>query len=70
MTAAVFDSKELIGISCGLVPKASCIDGNDCNRGGCPFCVSGSDVCLDSGGDIYPLLPLFTATTELAVEVG
>ena len=70
MTVAAFDSKELIGMSCGLVPRASCIDGSDCNRGACPLSFSCSDVCLDSGGDIYPLLPVFIPTTELAVEDG
>ena len=70
MTAADFDSNELIGMSCGLLPRASCIDGNDCNRGACPFSFSCSELCLDSGGDIYPLLPLLIPTTELAVEVG
>ena len=51
MTAADFESKELMEMCCSF-PNASCIDGNDCIFDGCAASFSGSDVCLDSGGDM------------------
>lgn len=70
MTAADLESRELIEMLCFSFPKASCIEGNDSNFGGCTGSFSGSDVCLDSGGEIYPLLPLAIPMTELAADDG
>ena len=72
MIAADLESRDWIDIvfCSSLVNSASWIDGSDCVLGGCAGSFSWSDVCLVSGGEIYPLFPLLIPITELAADDG